>query len=77
MEKIYFQGKEYPSILLSFPFGERQISSEKLNEDLMDFDGSYVSEKARLIDESIFYFVDEENLKLDEAELTQLILAEI
>lgn len=77
MEKINFQGKEYPTVLLSFPFGERQISSEKLNEELLDFDGSYVSENARLIDESIFYFVDEENLKLDEAELIQLILSEI
>jgi hypothetical protein len=77
MEKINFEGKEYPTLLLNFPFGERQISTEKLNEDLMNFDGSYVSENARFIDESIFYFVDEENLKLDEAELTQLILSEI
>ncbi|AXI99866.1 hypothetical protein CYPRO_0582 [Cyclonatronum proteinivorum] len=77
MEMIKFEGKEYPTLLLNFPFGERQISTEKLNDNLMNVDGSYVSENARLIDESIFYFVDEENLKLDEAELTQLILSEI
>ncbi|MCB0454762.1 MAG: hypothetical protein KDC62_05165 [Aequorivita sp.] len=77
MEMIKFEGKEYPILQLKFPFGERQISTEKLNDCLMNVDGSYVSENARLIDESIFYFVDEENLKLDEAKLTRLILSEI
>lgn len=74
---IKFEGIEYPTLLLSFPFGERQISTEKLNDNLMNLDGSYVSENARLIDEKIFYFVDEENLSLNKAELTQLILSEI
>ena len=77
MEKINFEGKEYPLILLDFPFGERKISSEKLNENLMSLDGRYVSEKARLIDEGIFYFVSEDHLKLDKVELAKLILSEI
>ncbi len=77
MEMIKFEGKEYPTFLLNFPFGERQISTEKLNDSLINVDGSYVSENARFIDEKIFYFVDEENLKLDKAKLVQLILSEI
>lgn len=77
MEMIKFEGKEYPTLLLNFPFGERQISTEKLNDSLINVDGSYVSENARFIDEKIFYFVDEENLKLDKAKLVQLILSEI
>ena len=77
MEMIKFEGKEYPTLLLNFAFGERQISTEKLNDNLMNTDGSYVSENARYIDEKIFYFVNEENLKLDKAKLAQLILSEI
>ena len=33
------------------------ISSEELNDDLMGNSGRYVSEKARAIDERIFFFV--------------------
>ncbi len=77
MSVIAFEGEEYPSLQLTFAFGERQVSTEKLNNNLMNLDGSYVSEYARLIDENIFYFVDEEDLKLDRDELIQLILSEI
>ena len=77
MEIIKFNQREYPTLLLNFPFGERRISVAKLNDDLMNEDGSYVSENARLVDEDIFYFVDEEDLKLNKDELVQLILSEI
>lgn len=77
METIKFEGKQYPILLLNFPFGERIISIEKLNDNLMNIDGSYVSDSARLIDEKIFYFVDEENLNLTNEILIQLILSEI
>ena len=43
----------------------------------MNEDGSYVSENARLVDEDIFYFVDEEDLNLSDDELVKLILSEI
>lgn len=77
MEMIKFEGKEYPILLLNFPFGERQISNEKLNDSLMNFDGSYVSENARIIDEKIFYFVATENISLKNNKLVKLILSEI
>jgi len=77
MEMIKFEGIEYPVLQLNFPFGERIISTEKLNGNLMNIDGSYVSESARMIDEEIFYFVDEENLNLTNKDLIQLILNEI
>ena len=77
METVKFNEKEYPTLLLHFPFGERKISVSKLNDNLMNEDGSYVSENARLVDEDIFYFVDEEDLKLNKDELVQLILSEI
>lgn len=74
---IKFEGKEYPSTMISLPFGERRISNVRLNESLMNSDGSYVSEDARRIDERIFYFVDDEVLQLPENELLNIILSEI
>lgn len=77
METIKFNGIEYPVLQLNFPFGERTISIENLNENLMNVDGSYVSESAQVIDEKIFYFIDEKNLSLSKNDLIQLILSEI
>ena len=77
METIEFEGRTYPSVLIKMPFGERRISTENLNESLMNFDGSYVSENARIIDEEIFYFVAEVNISLAYDKLVKLILSEI
>lgn len=77
MEMIEFEGIKYPSVIVDLPFGERRISSENLNERLMNFDGSYVSENARLIDEEIFYFVAEKSLALGSDKLVKLILSQI
>lgn len=77
MEMIKFMGKDYPSVIVSLPFGERKISSIDLNESLMDNEGGYVSEEARLIDEKIFYFVEDEILRFRENEIVKIILSEI
>lgn len=74
---IKFEGKEYPSVIVNLPFGERKVSNIQLNESMMNFDGSYVSNEARLIDEEIFYFVEESALGLQETKLVELILSEI
>ena len=65
MEMIKFNDKEYPSLIVNMPFGERRISTESLNIQLMKTDGSYVSENARIIDEEIFYFVTEESISFE------------
>jgi hypothetical protein len=77
METIEFEGKPFPRVLVNMPFGEVRISTEILNETLMNYDGSYVSEEARLIDEDIFYFVEEQALRFSENKLIELILSEI
>jgi hypothetical protein len=77
IETIHFQGINYPSAIVSMPFGERKISVESLNENLISKDGRFVSENARLIDEGIFYFVSEENITLAHDNLVNLILSEI
>jgi hypothetical protein len=77
MRTINFNGKEFPFVNINLPFGERQVSNHKLNEALMNLDGSYVSEEARIIDENIFYFVEEEVLRFRENEIINKILSEI
>lgn len=77
MEKLEFQGEEYPFVLVNLPFGERKISTDSLNDMLMNYDGSYVSEEARIIDESIFYFVEDKFLHFRENKLLNKILSEI
>lgn len=76
-ERINFNGKTYPCICIDMPFGEAYISVEKLNEQLMNEDGSYVSDEAQYLDESIFYFVDEKDVQLSEDKLVEKILGEI
>lgn len=77
MEMIEFEGIKYPMVIVDLPYGESRISSETLNENLMNFDGSYVSENARLIDEEIFYFVPEKSLALENDKLVNLILSQL
>jgi hypothetical protein len=77
MDRIIFQNKTYPSVFINLPFGLKQISTTKLNECLMDYDGNYVSEEARSVDEEIFYFLDEKFIYLNEDEIINKILSEI
>lgn len=77
MEVIKFNGNEYPSVLVNLPFGKSKISSIQLNEALMNPNGSYVSDEARLVDEEIFYFVNENALYFRTNKLVELILSEI
>lgn len=76
MNIIKLNGKEFPSVVVSLPFGERKISNIKLNESLINSEGAYVSEEARLIDENIFYFVEDEVLHLRKNTLTKIILSQ-
>ena len=77
MDKIKFKELTYPLKNVSFSFGDRLISTVKLNHNLLSEAGDYVSEKARIIDEQIFYFVEEEDLNLSEKEIASKILIEI
>ena len=77
MEVIKFNGNEYPLVIVNLPFGKSKISSIELNEALMNSDGGYISDEARLIDEKIFYFVEDEVLCFRENEIITKILSEI
>lgn len=77
MDTIEFAGERYPLKSIDMPFGIRVISASELNDKLMNSDGSYVSEAARLIDEVIFYFVEREYFNLGETELVTIINSEL
>lgn len=63
-DSIKFNGLEYPIINMDISIGTVAISVESLNEKLMTKDGDYVSEKARHIDELIYYYVEDRNITL-------------
>jgi hypothetical protein len=76
-DMIEFEGIKYPLKYIQMPFGKRAISIEELNDKLMKTDGSYVSEKTRMIDEEIFYFVEKKYFNLPEIEILAIINLEI
>lgn len=58
-------------------FGVVLISTNSLNEKLLNEKGAYVSEEALNIDEHIFYFVEENEILLPNQKLTKIILNQV
>ena len=57
---IQYRGKDYPCTILDIPgIGNEMISVESLEDELIG-DDEYVDEAAKAIDESIYFFVDDE-----------------
>lgn len=78
MEIINFQNKEFKAREIDFPeMGIALVATNSLNELLLDKNGRYVSNEAVLIDESIFYFVEEAEIELNSNELINLITSNI
>ena len=75
---IKFQNREFKAREIELSeIGTVLVSTNSLNELLLDKSGSYVSDEAILIDESIFYFVEESEIELSSNELTNLIISNI
>jgi hypothetical protein len=75
MERIIFKKKNYPLknlFLDNIPL-EVTISTSDLNDVLMNQDGSYVSEYARNIDEGIFFYVERNEIELNDIELRSIL----
>ncbi|SEG26981.1 hypothetical protein SAMN05421847_1842 [Halpernia humi] len=78
MDKILFQNKQYDVRQITLPnVGNVNISTTVLNKLLLNNDGSYVSEEAVAVDESIYYFVDVGEIYYSEEELLKLLKIEI
>lgn len=77
MDIINFQNKEFKVRELELPKeGNVLISTISLNESLIDESGRYVSNEAIAVDENIFYFVNDDEMKLSDKKLMNLITEE-
>ncbi len=75
---LNFQNINFKTREIALPeFGNVLISTNTLNEKLLNSNGSYVSEEALKIDEYIFYFVEEGEIELPETELTELLINQV
>ena len=78
MDIIKFQNQAFKLREIEFPeFGNILISTNSLNRILLNEDGSYSSTEAALIDEKIFYFVEDSEINLSEVDLIKAITLEL
>jgi hypothetical protein len=74
-DKIEFQNREYLLREVELPeIGNVLISTVELNDLLMNKNGGYVSDEAISFDERIYYFVEENEIKLSDDDLIKLLI---
>ncbi|MDX2174274.1 MAG: hypothetical protein SFY56_14325 [Bacteroidota bacterium] len=74
MFSIHFQNKDFKVRELDLPeFGSVLISTTSLSNLIVDENGNYLSDEAIAIDEQLFFFVEENEIDLDENELITII----
>lgn len=58
-----YKGKEYQARLVEIPgWGERVVSVESLEKELLPDGARYADEEARWVDEQIFFYVPDEEI---------------
>jgi hypothetical protein len=74
-EVVTLNGHEFNTRVLSIDGepDECKISTENLNDMLLDDEGDYVSEEARLIDETIKFYVPVEVIKASDTQIAEYI----
>ena len=78
MNRIEFQGNQYKVREVELPeIGNVLISTTSLNKLLLNDHSSYVSNEAISVDESIYYFVDENEIELSDDELINILTTEV
>ncbi len=78
MDIINFNNKEYKVREVELPeLGNVLISTNSLNESLLNKYGAYVSDEAIAVDENIFYFVNDIEIELSDQQLMNLLTEEI
>lgn len=71
---ITFNGVEYKVRGVRIPSsGYVEVSTVSLEKVLMDEDGLFVSDEAQEIDEGLFYYLEDDQIDMPEAELEQLL----
>lgn len=75
METVKFQNKEYKIREIKLPeLGNVFISTTSLNDALMNNGSDYVSIEAQYIDEEIYFFVEDNEIEMNERSLAKLII---
>jgi len=75
---IKFQNREFKAREIELSeIGTVLVSTNSLNELLLDKNGRYISDEAISVDERIFYFVEESEIALNSNELANLITSSI
>lgn len=78
MNFIKFQNKQYQVRELKLPeIGVILISTVSLNNKLLNNESKYISDEAIFVDESIFYYVEENQIQLSDEEIINLLNLEI
>ncbi len=74
LETLSFNGKDYIVRTVKVKsYGEQPIAGMSLEEELFDKEGNYVSGEARLIDEGIFFYVEDKWLNGDDEQLSKIV----
>lgn len=74
MDTIRFENKVFKIRKIDLPeFGNILISTTNLNQLLMNEDGGYTSGEAEIVDEQIFYFVDENEIEYEQDKLIKML----
>lgn len=74
MSTIDFNGEAYPIRDIQMPFGLRTVAVSKLNDALVNAEGTYSTNDAIKVDEKIFFFLNEDEFNLSEMEIVKTIL---
>ncbi|TAH26169.1 MAG: hypothetical protein EAZ07_05640 [Cytophagales bacterium] len=78
MNTIKFQNKEYKTREIELPeFGNVLISTTSLNDALLNNGSNYVSDEAKNIDDEIYFFVEENEIEMNEVDLVKLISQQV
>ncbi len=78
LNNVHFNGKLYPTRVVEIKgYGKRRIAGERLEEALFEND-QYVSDEAREIDSTVFFFVKDSYLGcLDDKALAKKVEKEL
>ena len=76
--QIKFQDKNYPTRQIELPKASIvNISTDSLNNKLIDENGSYISLEASNVDEQIYFFVEDGEIYLPNKDLKKLIMDQV
>ena len=75
---IMFDDKLHETKWMKLPeFGNVLIAKTSLRNLLLDDDCEYTSEKAKIIDESIFFYVEDEEFNMSNKSLSKLMWSQL